>query len=394
MINKFEGYYSYLSNFFNVAVEFDGLCYDNSEAAFQAQKVRNKEDRKRFVGLNPSQAKALGRRVKLRGDWEDVKDRVMYEICYAKFTQNKELLEKLLETRGEYLEEGNTWNDTYWGTCDGVGKNKLGKILMYLRDELIFVDQFGVTPIGMKNQIVNWISGMFHVNGKDCNAVIGISGGKDSAVAAALCVEALGEDRVIGVLLPDGEQSDIGDADKLVSYLGIRSYEVNIGNTVNNAVVDIEKDVGSISEQAEINLPARIRMAMLYAVSQSLNGRVINTSNLSERWIGYTTLFGDSVGDFSPLSNLTSDEVIAVGKECGLPDELLYKEPADGLCGKTDEKVFGFSYAMLNQYIRTGICRNTLVQDKIDHMHERNKFKMSTDAQVFMPLPSYTYERI
>lgn len=226
----------------------------------------------------------------------------------------------------------------------------------------------------MKDRCVEWIRDFFAKNGPDCNAVVGISGGKDSSVVAALCVEALGKDRVIGVLMPCGVQSDIEMARKLVNHLGIKNYEVNVEAAVNgllNALPDIE-----ISTQTRTNLPPRIRMATLYAVGQSVNGRVANTCNLSEDWVGYSTRYGDAAGDFSPLSHLTVTEVKAIGREMGLPEDLVEKVPIDGLCGKTDEENLGFTYAALDQYIREGICEDVELKEKIDRMHERNLFKL------------------
>ncbi|MBP3617792.1 MAG: NAD(+) synthase [Lachnospiraceae bacterium] len=226
----------------------------------------------------------------------------------------------------------------------------------------------------MKNRCVQWIRDWFEVNGKGCNAVVGISGGKDSSVVAALCVEALGKDRVIGVLMPCGVQADIDMARKLVNFLEIRNYEVNIKNALDgvlNALPDIE-----ISTQTKTNLPPRIRMAVLYAVSQSVNGRVANTCNLSEDWVGYATRYGDSAGDFSPLSRFTVAEVKAIGRELGLPADLVDKVPIDGLCGKTDEDNLGFTYAVLDRYIREGICEDEAVKERIDRLHRNNLFKL------------------
>ena len=226
----------------------------------------------------------------------------------------------------------------------------------------------------MKDRCVDWIRDFFAKNGPDCNAVVGISGGKDSSVVAALCVEALGKDRVIGVLMPCGVQADIEMARKLVNHLGIKNYEVNVEAAVNgllNALPDIE-----ISTQTRTNLPPRIRMATLYAVGQSVNGRVANTCNLSEDWVGYSTRYGDAAGDFSPLSHLTVTEVKAIGREMGLPEDLVEKVPIDGLCGKTDEENLGFTYAALDLYIREGICEDAELKEKIDRMHERNLFKL------------------
>ncbi len=388
MIDSFKGKHSFLSNFFEAPVEYDGFVYRNTEAAFQAQKTNSKAERQQFTTLDASSSKRLGRSVTLRSDWEDVKDRIMYEVCLAKFTQNPHLAQKLIETKGEYLVEGNDWNDCYWGKCNGNGLNKLGEILMSIRKEISF------DAVGVKNDVVEWIRNIFENNGKSCNAVIGISGGKDSSVVAALCVEALGKDRVIGVLMPNGVQRDISDSMKLVEYLGIRFVEVNIQDACNGILNNIEaifiperdgyEDI-KISEQTKINLPARIRMTTLYAVSQSMNGRVMNTCNLSEDWVGYSTRYGDAAGDFSPFAMLTSDEVIAIGEACGLPDELVHKTPSDGLCGKTDEDNLGFSYKVLNRYIRTGVCEDAAVKEKIDYMHYKNLFKLQ-------PMPCFKYK--
>ena len=224
-----------------------------------------------------------------------------------------------------------------------------------------------------KNDCVEWIRNFFEVNGPGCNAVIGISGGKDSSVTAALCVEALGKDRVIGVLMPNGEQHDIDMAKLLVKHLDIRHYIVNIKDAVDGVTNSIPF---ALSEQSRQNLPPRIRMATLYAVSQSNNGRVANTCNLSEDWVGYSTRYGDSVGDFSPCSNLTVQEVKAVGRLLGLPDVLVDKPPIDGLCGKTDEDNLGFTYAELDRYIREGVIEDEDKKANIDRRHKTNLFKL------------------
>ena len=224
-----------------------------------------------------------------------------------------------------------------------------------------------------KNDCVRWIREFFEENGPGCNAVIGISGGKDSSVVAALCVEALGKERVIGVLMPNGEQADIDMAKLLVGHLGIRSYVVNIKDAYDGVVKNIPFE---LSEQSRVNLAPRIRMSTLYAVSQSNNGRVANTCNLSEDWVGYSTRYGDSVGDFSPCSRLTVREVKAVGRLLGLPAVLVDKVPSDGLCGKTDEDNLGFTYAELDRYIREGIEPDPEKKEKIDRLHRINAFKL------------------
>lgn len=237
----------------------------------------------------------------------------------------------------------------------------------------------------VKDDVVTWIKDWFNENGKDCNAIVGISGGKDSSVCAALCVEALGKDRVIGVLMPKGEQFDIDMSRLLVAHLGIKSFTVNIGAAVDALSLQIEKNAGEMSAQSKINLPPRIRMATLYAVGQSYNGRVCNTCNLSEDWVGYSTRYGDSVGDFSPLSRLTVQEVKAIGRELNLPEVLVDKVPIDGLCGKTDEDNLGFTYATLDRYIREGICEDDEIRAKIDRMHKNSRFKLEL-------MPVFEYE--
>ncbi len=230
---------------------------------------------------------------------------------------------------------------------------------------------------------VMWIRDFFEINGQGCNAVIGISGGKDSSIVAALCVKALGKDRVIGVLMPNGIQHDIDCAYKLVSHLGIRSYEINIKSAVDGIKDEISK-VLEITEQSSNNLPPRIRMSTLYAVSQCLNGRVANTCNLSEDWVGYSTRYGDSVGDFSPISHFTVTEIKMMGHEIGLPYDLVEKVPIDGLCGKTDEDNLGFTYAVLDRYIRTGEIDDPIIKERIDRLHKINRFKLEL-------MPSFEY---
>lgn len=227
----------------------------------------------------------------------------------------------------------------------------------------------------IRKDCVAWIKDFFENNGKDCNAIVGISGGKDSSVVAALCVEALGKDRVIGVLMPCGVQHDIDCAEQLVEHLGIKHYTINIKETMDAIYSAMPKDL-ELSDQTRINLPPRIRMATLYAVSQSHNGRVANTCNLSEDYVGYSTRYGDAAGDFSPLSRLTVAEIKELGKLLGLPTNLILKTPIDGLCGKTDEDNLGFTYEMLDKYIRTGICEDEEKKAKIDRMYKNSRFKL------------------
>lgn len=226
------------------------------------------------------------------------------------------------------------------------------------------------------NELTVWIRDWFEENGRDCNAIVGISGGKDSSVAAALCVRALGVDRVIGVLMPNGEQSDIAMSRLLVEHLGIRHFVVNIHDGYQGLLGEVRRQLGDVSRDTEINLAPRLRMATLYAVAQSNSGRVANTCNLSEDWVGYSTRYGDSAGDFSPLSMLCVREVKALGRELGLPECLVEKVPIDGLCGQTDEEKLGFTYAALDAYIRDGVEPDAATKARIDRLYKLNRFKV------------------
>ena len=231
---------------------------------------------------------------------------------------------------------------------------------------------------------IAWIQDWFEKNGKGCNVIIGISGGKDSSFVAALCCKALGKERVFGVLMPDGEQCDIDYSHDLCEFLEIDNIVVDI----HPAVAGVYESLGGrveISEQSKINLPPRIRMTTLYAISQSKNGRVANTCNLSEDWVGYSTRYGDSAGDFGPISRFTVAEVKEMGRYLGLPEKFIEKAPSDGLSGKTDEDKLGFTYAMLDKYIREGVIDDEEKKAKIDRLHVINKFKLET-------LPVYEFE--
>ena len=237
-------------------------------------------------------------------------------------------------------------------------------------------------PEKIKDEIINWIYNYFEKNSQNGNAVVGISGGKDSSITAALCAQALGAERVYGVLMPQGEQHDINISNELVSFLGIKKIEVNIKNSVDALLSNIKESSLSVSRQAVINIPARIRMTTLYAVSATINGRVANTCNLSEDWVGYSTKYGDAAGDFSPLSRLTVTEIKAIGRKLTLPEKFIDKIPEDGLSGLSDEENLGFTYDVLDRYIREGICEDLKLKEKIDRLHEINKHKL-------MPMPCF-----
>lgn len=236
----------------------------------------------------------------------------------------------------------------------------------------------------VKNELIEWIREYFKNNGsEETKAVIGISGGKDSSVVAALCVEALGKERVFGVLMPQGEQADIDVSYALCKHLDIPHTVINIEGAVYDVLAGLKKAGLERTTVTTFNTPARIRMTTLYAVSGSIGGRVANTCNLSEDWVGYATKFGDAAGDFSPLSNLTVTEVKSIGRELGLPAMFVDKVPIDGLCGKTDEDNLGFTYDTLDKYIRDGIEPDAETKAKIDRLHAMNLHKLN-------PMPAYT----
>ena len=237
----------------------------------------------------------------------------------------------------------------------------------------------------VKKQIVEWIADYFECNASpETKAIVGISGGKDSSIVAALCLEALGKDRVFGVLMPQGDQHDIDMSYDLCKTLDIQHVTINIKEPVQGLYDGITAAGLALNDIATFNTPARLRMATLYAVSGIVGGRVANTCNLSEDWVGYSTKFGDSAGDFSPMSELTVTEVLAVGRETGLAAKFIDKTPIDGLCGKTDEDNLGFTYAVLDTYIREGTCDDKNIKEKIDKMHRANLHKVT-------PMPVFKY---
>ncbi len=238
-----------------------------------------------------------------------------------------------------------------------------------------------------KEKIINFIKDWFNENGPKACAVIGISGGKDSTITAALCVEALGPKRVIGVLMPNGIQQDLDDSLTVVKHLGIRYRTVNINSPYSNMIDALTTDIEggdknfdlSITDALKQNLAPRLRMTTLYAVAQGIpeGGRVINTCNRSEDYVGYSTKYGDSAGDVAPLASYTVDEILAIGDLLDVPANLVHKTPSDGLCGKSDEDNLGFTYAMLDKYIKTGECDDELIKAKIERMHNINLHKIS-----------------
>lgn len=260
-----------------------------------------------------------------------------------------------------------------------------------------------------RDNLVNWIKDWFDRNGKDKYAVIGISGGKDSTIVAGLCTRAIGKDRVIGVLMPNGTQKDIGDSLAVCNSLGIKYIIVNINDGYKGIAGEVrgsikEKiDIETLSDQTLVNLAPRLRMTTLYAVSQTIGGRVVNTSNLSEFLTGYFTRWGDECGDLKPLINLTKNEVVAIGLTMPeIPRYLVEKTPADGLSEKTDEDKIGFSYDWLDRYIRAPYLPNGEADfpndgtyEKIQERMEETEFKRHSPDQFlgkdmfYTPEPEY-----
>jgi len=247
-----------------------------------------------------------------------------------------------------------------------------------------------------KENIIKWIRDWFSENGPRTTAVVGLSGGKDSTVVAALLKEALGPERVVGVLMPQGIQPDIDDSKLVVDFLGIPAIIVNVGAGAAAVLESVENACAygafkpdlSINKETKVNIPPRIRMSTLYAVASALpmGGRVANTCNRSEDYVGYSTKYGDAAGDFSPISDFTVQEVLAIGDELGLPKSLVHKTPSDGLSGMSDEDKLGFTYKMLDEYIETGVCPDEKIKEKIDRLHAQNLHKLRI-------IPAYKRER-
>jgi NAD+ synthase len=235
--------------------------------------------------------------------------------------------------------------------------------------------------------ICDWIKNYFIKNGPEAKAVLGMSGGKDSTITARLLVRALGPERVIGVMIPNGEQEDKDMAILACDAAGIpeeNRIEVNISGAINELYQAVDTNISELPIVYS-NTPARMRMIVLYMIAGKYHGRVVNTCNYSEDYVGYSTKYGDAAGDFSILSNYCVREVIAIGKALGLHEKLIYKTPSDGMCGKTDEENLGFSYAVLDRYIRTGEIDDENVKKRIDELHSRNLFKLQL-------MPSFKYE--
>ncbi len=242
-----------------------------------------------------------------------------------------------------------------------------------------------------KLNLIEWIRDWFSKNGNEnTKAVLGISGGKDSTICAALLCEALGKDRVLGVLMPNNVQSDINDSLEVVKHLDMPYTIINIGSAYNPLTEEIRKSLAdsnieyTFNSQYKTNTPSRLRMVTLYGVGALVgNTRICNTGNFSEAMIGYTTLYGDFAGDFAPICKLTKSEVVAIGDLLDLPSHLVHKAPGDGMSGKTDEDNIGFSYDELDDYLRNGVKR-----DKFNLIE--NKIKFSEFKRRILNVPAFS----
>ncbi|MBO6206016.1 MAG: NAD(+) synthase [Lachnospiraceae bacterium] len=235
------------------------------------------------------------------------------------------------------------------------------------------MDGYNFNAEAVRDRLITMIKEHAQQYGFD-KVVLGISGGKDSTVAAALCARALGKENVIGVMLPDKQQADIADSVKVCESVGIKNYTINIGE-IHTALLSAV-DAIPFSEESNTNVAPRLRMTTLRYVAQALGARLCGTGNLSEATVGYCTKDGDTSCDFNPLGALTSMEVVEVGKTLPeLPRELVEKTPNDGLSGKSDEEKLGLKYADIHKYIRFGSCGNAEVDEKIRRKEAANMHK-------------------
>lgn len=321
MINNFRGKYSFLSNFYSTRVVYNGIVYTNTEAAFQAQKSLDPDVRMVFANLNASQAKKLGRSIQLRPDWEEVKDQIMYEIVYEKFSQNPDLLEMLLDTGDEYLEEGNTWNDRTWGTVNGVGENRLGKILMSVREEL------SVSNIGdLVKRLMSWFA---RYEDEENRFIVPLSGTTPEYVAIKCAITALGVDRVRVICLKAdnnlinfckecGVDFLIFNADHLMSTY-FRIVEVF---TPTNA-----SDCIKCNKNITINPQSEIYRSILNILGQDHEAYVVNPTTLTEIVSESPYIIDHLSLEMRPFSRLTLTEVSAIGKFMKLDSKYLNCPP-------------------------------------------------------------------
>lgn len=252
----------------------------------------------------------------------------------------------------------------------------VGKLVVDIKTELENIDK--------------WIKDYFAANGPQSKAIIGISGGKDSTIAAMMLVKALGKDRVIGVKMPNGVQKDIHDANTVCEVLGIKSYTIDIADICNEFYDTFDTYTFEDRDPSiVINTPPRVRMTILYMMAATVGGRVVNTSNASESYVGYCTKFGDLAGDLALLQNYYVREVVAMGTELlkefpEMPSTLINKAPADGLTGLTDEEKLGFSYNELDSMMLDGIYPSA---EKVAIIKAKNKTANHKRECIRIPAP-------
>ena len=354
MVKDFEGQYYFLSNSYEVPVTYRGVTYRNAEAAFQAQRTFS--DSSHFSDLDAITAKELGKKVPIRFDWKFVQARELYGVIRAKFAQNPELREKLVALDDKCFVGINPYSEF----PDGF----FAEILMTVRDEFDY--NFDVKDT--IDEILDCIQDSFEM--EDCKAIVELSGNVCSSVAAAICVQALGKDRVIGVLTQGNsvERSDFLATKELISVLGIRVIPINIVNTMHTLVDCVH---GSLSDYRKLEAKEYLFMRFcsdaLYIVKSMMNGLVVDCSSLSEIWVG---LRREGEGDLSPLDSLTVAEIKSIGYELGLPEIVLEKEAVNRYTNKSDEEILGFSYSILDSYLRTGKCVDSTISERIDFLHE------------------------
>lgn len=234
---------------------------------------------------------------------------------------------------------------------------------------------------------IQWIKDWFaKESGGAEGAVIGISGGKDSTVVAALLCRAIGKEQVLGIMMPNGMQKDIEDSIQVCKLLQIPNMTVNIEKAYSGVLTSVEDGGITLTDHTKTNIAPRIRMLTLYAIGQEKGYRVAGTGNASERYVGYATKWGDMACDFNPIGEFLTEEVIAIGRELGLPEDLICKTPADGLTGKSDEDNLGFSYEQLNTFIKTGKVDDKGAEQKIKERHQYSLHKLRS-------IPMYSFHR-
>lgn len=354
MTKDFEGQYYFLSNSYEVPVTYRGATYRNAEAAFQAQRTFS--DNNQFTNLNATAAKELGKKIPIRFDWKFVQARELYGVVQAKFAQNPELREKLVALDDKCFVGINPYSEF----PDGF----FAEILMTVRGEFDYDFDAKYT----RDEILGWIQNFFEM--RDFKAIVELSDNVCSSVTAALCAQALGKDRVIGVLTQSNsiERSDFLATKELISALGICVIPVNVVNTMQTLVDCVQDSLGDYKKLwAKEYLFLRFCNDALHIVKSMMNGLIVNCSSLSEIWVG---LRCEEKGDFSPLDSFTVTEIKAIGYELGLPEIVLEKETVNRYTNRSDEEILGFSYSILDSYLRTGKCVDNTIRERIDFLNE------------------------